>query len=72
MKIFKNFFLSIENKFWNIVIPMMSNSTFVHRIVMTGYRFNSAYKQMNLLMKVMILAIGGWLIGFLIGAIFIS
>lgn len=72
MKIIKNFFLWIENKFWNVVIPLMSNSTFVHRIVVTSFRVNKAYSQLNLLMKMMIMAIGGWLIGFLIGAIFIS
>ena len=72
MKFIKNFFLWIENRFWNIVIPWMNNSAFVHRLVVTSFRFNKAYKQMNLLMKMMILAIGGWLVGFLIGAIFIS
>ena len=72
MKLIKNFFLWIENKFWSAVIPLMSNSTLVHRFMVTGFKVNNAYKEMNLLLKVMILAICGWLIGFLIGAIFIS
>lgn len=72
MKYIRNFFLWIENKFWNIVIPLMSNSTVVHRVVVVGIRFNKAYQNLNLLVKVFIIAFGGWLVGFLIGAIFIS
>lgn len=72
MKIIKNFFLWLENRFWSIVIPMMSNSAFVHRIVMVGFRWNNTYKELNLILKVLIVAFSGWLVGFLIGAIFIS
>ena len=72
MKIIKNFFLWIENKFWNIVIPLMSSSAFVHRIVMVGFRWNNTYKSFHLALRVLIVALSGWLVGFLIGAIFIS
>lgn len=72
MKAIKNLFLWIENKFWNVVIPLMSNSTLVHRFVVMGFRADKSYKKLNILYKVSIMVVGGWLVGFLIGSLFLG
>ena len=67
MLIRKDFTTSIEIKFWQTIIPIMEESQFIKILVMLGYSAIQRYQPMKWLLKTLIWAGLGWIIGLAFG-----
>jgi hypothetical protein len=63
----KDFATSIEIKFWQTVIPIMEESTFIKMLVTLGYMAIQRYQSVNWLLKTFLWAGLGWVFGLAFG-----
>ncbi len=63
----KPLFNNLELRFWNTVIPLMQNSSFLHRVLPWLYREASLHLNLKNLLVVFTCMISGVSLGFILG-----